>query len=95
MVEIEQQHSNMETEEQHYLDAYLADILPKLGLDFETYGPYVTGTDEEDDFDDIIELLRASSESHSDDDDSWTDFKLHIEKRRKEYISGEEERKVR
>lgn len=56
--------------------------------------PYVTGADEEDDLDDIIDLLRASSESHSDDDDSWTDLKLQIEKRRKEYISGEEERKV-
>ncbi|KAL7441396.1 hypothetical protein ACHAXM_007891 [Skeletonema potamos] len=83
------------TEEHHYLDVYLADILPKLGLDFETYGPYITatGTDELDDLDDIIELLRASSESHSDDDDSWNDFKLQIEKRRKDFISGEEERK--
>ncbi len=26
------------TEDQHYLDTYLADILPKLGLDFDTYG---------------------------------------------------------
>jgi hypothetical protein len=58
--------------------------------------PYITatGTDELDDLDDIIELLRASSESHSDDDDSWNDFKLQIEKRRKDFISGEEERKV-
>mmetsp|Transcript_9602 Transcript_9602/g.19315 ORF Transcript_9602/g.19315 Transcript_9602/m.19315 type:complete len:209 (+) Transcript_9602:2045-2671(+) len=80
-------------EDQHYLDAYLANILPKLGLDVDTYGPYVTGADEEDDLDDIIDLLRASSESHSDDDDSWIDFKLQIEQRRKDYISGEEERK--
>eukprot|EP00985_Skeletonema_marinoi_P027460 scaffold22555_cov119-Skeletonema_marinoi.AAC.1 len=85
--------SSIMAEDQHYLDAYLANILPKLGLDVDTYGPYVTGADEEDDLDDIIDLLRASSESHSDDDDSWIDFKLQIEQRRKDYISGEEERK--
>ena len=27
----------------HYLDGYLAAILPELGLDFDTYAPYVTG----------------------------------------------------
>ncbi|KAL7495195.1 hypothetical protein ACHAWT_007752 [Skeletonema menzelii] len=80
-------------EDQHYLDAYLADILPKMGLDFDTYGPYVTGADEEEDLDDIIDLLRASSESHSDDEKSWADFKQKIEKIRKEYIAEEEERK--
>ena len=87
--------SNMAEEDQHYLDAYLSDILPKLGLDFDTYGPYVTGAEEEeeDGLDDIIDLLRASSESHSDDEESWADFKLQIEKIRKEYIAGEEERK--
>ena len=81
-------------EEQHYLEAFLAESLPKLGLDQETYGPYITGTDEEDDdLDDIIELLRASSESHSDDDESWTAFKLQIVKRRREYMLKEKEKK--
>ena len=27
----------------HYLDSYLTEILPALGLDAETYAPYVTG----------------------------------------------------
>ncbi len=27
----------------HYLDSYLSEILPTLGLDAETYAPYVTG----------------------------------------------------
>ena len=27
----------------HYLDNYLSEILPTLGLDAETYAPYVTG----------------------------------------------------
>ena len=81
-------------EEQHYLEAFLAEALPKLGLDQETYGPYVTGADEEDDdLDDIIELLRASSESHSDDDESWAAFKLQIVKRRREYMLKEKEKK--
>jgi len=28
--------------DRHYLDSYLSDILPALGLDVEAYGPYVT-----------------------------------------------------
>jgi hypothetical protein len=43
-------------EKQHYLDVYLAAILPTLGLDHETYGPYITGADDEDDLDEIIEV---------------------------------------
>lgn len=81
-------------EEQHYLDAFLAESLPKLGLDQDTYGPYITGADEEDDdLDDIIELLRASSETHSDDDESWTAFKLQIVERRREYMIQEKVKK--
>jgi len=30
--------SSIMAEDQHYLDAYLANILPKLGLDVDTYG---------------------------------------------------------
>jgi len=31
------------SDEDHYLDSYLSEILPALGLDAETYAPYVTG----------------------------------------------------
>ncbi|EJK54320.1 hypothetical protein THAOC_26064, partial [Thalassiosira oceanica] len=59
----------------HHLDRYLETALPALGLDAETYGPYLTGSDEGDvELDDIIELFQASSESHSDDDEAWTKF---------------------
>ena len=88
------------TEEDHYLDAYLSEILPALGLDVEAYAPYVTGyandNDEDDDgLDELIELLRASSESHGEDDDAWDSFKKEIVKRREEFLSGETARKVR
>ena len=32
----------MDDVDEHYLDSYLTDILPALGLDVEAYGPYVT-----------------------------------------------------
>lgn len=82
--------------EEHYLDSYLAEILPALGLDVETYAPYVTtaDTDEDSDFDEIIELLKASCESDGEDDDAWDNFKKEILRRREEYISGETVRKV-
>jgi len=83
--------------EEHYLHSYLAEILPALGLDVETYAPYVTAADTDensDDFDEIIELLKASSESHGEDDDAWDNFKKEIMRRREEYISGETVRKV-
>lgn len=32
----------MDDVDEHYLDSYLNDILPALGLDVEAYGPYVT-----------------------------------------------------
>jgi hypothetical protein len=70
----------------HYLDAFLEERLPALGLDFETYGAYVTGLvvamdeddDDEADWDGILELLQASSESHSDDEEAWVGLKGEI-----------------
>lgn len=87
-------------DEVHYLDEYLSKTLPQLGLDAETYGPYVTGFANEDEdtdegMDDLIELLRASSESHGDDDASWQEFRGEILRRRKEFLDGEDTRKVR
>ena len=42
---------NMGENSQHHLDVYLTSLLPKIGLDPETYAPYITGllpTPEED-----------------------------------------------
>mmetsp|Transcript_3370 Transcript_3370/g.4878 ORF Transcript_3370/g.4878 Transcript_3370/m.4878 type:complete len:83 (-) Transcript_3370:818-1066(-) len=71
----------------HFLSEFLESRLPELGLDFETYGPYVmgvVGSDGEDDqdegsLDDILELLKASSETRSDDDDAWDNLKKEIQ----------------
>jgi hypothetical protein len=67
-----------------HLHHLLQDSLPKLGLDCETYGPYVWGDEDDDDSDDdkdvdelkdlILGVLQASSETHSEDDDVWTDL---------------------
>lgn len=86
------------SDEAHYLDEYLCEVLPKLGLDAETYGPYVTGyaneEESDDGMDDLIELLRASSETHGDDDASWQTFRDEILRRKKEFSDGEDARKV-
>ncbi|KAL9181222.1 hypothetical protein ACHAXT_010027 [Thalassiosira profunda] len=86
--------------EDHYLDSYLSEILPSLGLDAETYAPYVTGyanddddEDSDDSLDELIELLRASSETHGEDEAVWKDFRREIVQRRKDFVSGESARK--
>lgn len=86
------------SDDDHYLDSYLTEVLPRLGLDAEMYTPYVTGfadDDGDDDagLDDLIELLRASSETHSDDDAAWIEFREEFERRKKEHVGGEEARK--
>lgn len=88
-------------EEDHYLDSFLSEVLPALGLDAETYAPYVTGyandngdDDDGDSLDELIELLRASSESHGEDDAAWDNFRHQIIQRRQDYVSGESVRKV-
>lgn len=84
--------------EDHYLDDYLSEILPALGLDAETYAPYVTGYADDDDndsesLDELMELLRASSETHGEDDGAWLNFRKEIIQRREDYLSGETVRK--
>ena len=74
-----------EPDDSHYLDSFLQERLPALGLDYDTYGPYVRGLvandiddshkrnddNDNDDWDDILELLQESSETHSDDRDAF------------------------
>jgi hypothetical protein len=50
--------------------------------------------DDGESLDELIELLRASSESHVDDDDVWDKFRKEISQRRHDYRAGEEMRKV-
>ena len=87
-----------------FLNPYLTTQLPSLGLDYETYGPYVTGvvddvTKEVDTeaLKDIIELLRASSEHDEDEQDEnvWMEFEnVIIEKSLEEKNKIEEEKAV-
>jgi hypothetical protein len=73
-----------EDEDKHVLAPFLTSRLPQLGLDYETYGPYVLPllADEEvdeDEWESVVELLQASSESHGDDEQAWKDLRVQIE----------------
>jgi hypothetical protein len=74
--------------------------LPKLGLDYDTYGPYMVAWWEcfmvmramhwmhaLEELDGVMELLRASSdeESHSSNDDVWDQLKWDILEKHEEY----------
>ena len=45
--------------------------------------------DDETTLDDVIELLKASSESHGDDEEAWITFRNELMRRRKEFLEGE------
>mmetsp|Transcript_11045 Transcript_11045/g.15538 ORF Transcript_11045/g.15538 Transcript_11045/m.15538 type:complete len:100 (+) Transcript_11045:36-335(+) len=86
----------------HDLQEYLVNFLPNVGLDTDTYLPYVAGyiesniddsEDEASDLDGLMELLSASSESHSDDEATWSLLRAEIFRRREELkIVGEQEK---
>jgi hypothetical protein len=75
-----------------HLTAFLQERLVELGLDYETYGPYVLGievssdndneNDEEaqEEVDQVCQLLQASSESetYAEDDAVWTELGQQI-----------------
>lgn len=50
--------------------------------------------DDGESLDELIELLRASSESHVDDVEVWNEFRKEISQRRQDYRAGEDMRKV-
>jgi hypothetical protein len=96
MTSSEEAPSSSEAEE-HYLESFLSVQLPTLGLDYDTYGPYVVGvfnvgqsTDDaafdENELDGVMELLRASSddnELHS--KEVWEQLKRDIIAKHEEY----------
>ncbi|GFH52468.1 hypothetical protein CTEN210_08944 [Chaetoceros tenuissimus] len=68
------------SDENTKLVEFLNEKLPSLDLDSDTYLSYITGslsTDEEE-LDEIIQLLQASSESYSEDDDTFQQLKKDI-----------------
>jgi hypothetical protein len=85
-----------------FLHSYLNETLPTLGLDPDTYSPYVMGCLAEnmgedeanlEDLDQIIELLQASSETHSDDESVWNDLKSETLKLHVNYLNDLKEKK--
>ena len=82
-----------------YLSAYLKERLPQIGLDYETYGPYVLGVESditneddepEEEVNEVVQLLQASSETHSDNQDIWDDLnKQIIEKMKQDALNVE------
>lgn len=74
----------MAEDEIHALAPFLEERLPALGLDFETYGAYILplltdSEEDEEEWETVMELLQASSETHSDDDEAWVQLKKDIE----------------
>jgi hypothetical protein len=68
-----------------FLSTFLKERLPELGLDYVTYGSYVLGV-ETDNFDnepdeevnEVVQLLQASSETHSDNQEVWDELASRI-----------------
>jgi hypothetical protein len=79
------------------LKEYLNEKLPNLSLDPETYIPYIIGCletfEDDEELDEIIDLLQASSETHSDDEDIWPALKKDILEKHKEYNAELEQKK--
>jgi hypothetical protein len=89
-------------DDEHYLTAFLNEQLQALGLDADTYGPYLTGEgslfnsdstagddDEEvdsDELDSVLELLQASSETHEEDPDAFAHLKTQLLQRRQQHL---------
>ena len=69
--------------EDHALTEFLYERLPTLGLDAGTYAPYLLPLLTEDERDDeewesVMELLRASPETHGDDTDAFVALRRDI-----------------
>lgn len=83
-------------DEKHPLFPLLSERLPALGLDFETYGPYIQGVlpnslleaEVEEEWDSVFELLQASSETHSDDEKVWNELSLDIQSAWEKHLQG-------
>ena len=98
-----------EGEGNQLLLSYLNETLPKFGLDAETYATYVMGCFENIDYDnetsgdsdetlgesltEIVGLLQASSESHSDDESVWEDLKVEVMKKHMDFVKERNEKK--
>jgi hypothetical protein len=98
-------------DEDHFLTSFLEEKLPTVGLDAETYGPYLlvllpmeeaallddggrTEGADDDEWNGVLELLQASSESHSDDIEAWQALKKELLERYQELLADAKERKA-
>ena len=84
------------SEPEHYLSSFLQSALPALGLDSDTYGPYLLGlfpleevdeTDaiDEEELQNVLELLQGSSETHADQDEAFVALKAELMLRKEQY----------
>ena len=76
--------ADAEEETAALMEPFLAPRLSDLGLDYETYGPYLlplllNENDDEEEWDSIMELLQASSETHSDDEEAFTKLRSDLQ----------------
>ena len=71
----------------------LEERLATLGLDAETYGPYVVGISDAEELPDVLELLKASSEEEEQDESVWETFSKDILQAMKQDEAFQEEKK--
>jgi hypothetical protein len=74
--------------DEHYLQPFLQDRLPQLGLDPDTYSDYVMGlvdSEDEEEWDSVLELLQASSETHFDNDNVWKQLEADLRQMQAEH----------
>lgn len=92
-------------DEDHYLAPFLQEKLPELGLDAETYGTYLLGLlplddleneegADEEEWDGVLELLQASSETHSEDENAWKELKQQVLKEHEKYMEKQKKLKA-
>lgn len=74
---------------------FITEQLTALGLDYEAYGPYVIplleNREDDDEWDSILELLQASSETYSDNETVWKQLKTDLQRRWKELSDNKEQ----
>jgi hypothetical protein len=81
-------------DESNPLTPYLSKRLPELGLDADTYCPYLlplVDNDDQEEWESVLELLQASSETHQEETDCWSDLRTELENIWKDHLEQKDQ----
>jgi len=82
--------------DEEILEPIVADHLTPLGLDPEIYGAYILpllASDDAEDWESILELLKASSETHGDNEEVWDELKSSLKEAYAKELSKQNKQK--